>query len=137
MPVIYSKDISMTLLSDCIMKWKNAIQVTQVSQALRYDCPSSDKLDPQLIKICIVLLAFQQLNINSIKWTEKYHIRKDQWYGQQKKTAASLLFDNSLTVSSIKYMPRTEKRCGDLSNTTVCYLPGIQITVKNQSRCLD
>lgn len=112
---------------------------TQVNQALRYDCPSSDKLDPQLIKNCIVLLAFQWLrkSQNSIKWTKKYHIREDQWYGQQKKTAVSLLFKDSLTVSSIKHVPRTEERCGDSSNTTVCYPPGIQIPVKNQSHCIN
>lgn len=124
------------------IQWNKRMQynlLTQVNKALRYDWPSSNKLDPQLIKNCIVLLAFQQLSKlqNSMKWTKKYHIREDKRYGQQKKTAVSVHFGDSLTVSSIKHVPRTKKRCGDSSNTTVCYPPGIQITVKNQSHCID
>lgn len=55
----------------------------------------------------------------------------------KKRTTVSLLFEDSLTVSSIMHVPRPEKSCGDSNNSTVCYSPGIQITVKNQSHCTD
>lgn len=54
-----------------------------------------------------------------------------------KKTAVSLLFEDSLTVSTIKHVPRREKGYGDSRNTTVCYRSGVQSTVKNESHCTD